>query len=63
MRVCDHFATADLALSQKLAEEITYEREAAEQESGEPEFLKAFKEQGTWQVRFVSFQLLSCFLT
>jgi complement component 1 Q subcomponent-binding protein, mitochondrial len=41
---------ADLALSQKLAEEISYEREAAAQEAGEPEFLKAFKAQGTWQV-------------
>jgi complement component 1 Q subcomponent-binding protein len=42
--------TTDLALAQKLAEEIAYEREAAAQESGEPDFVKDFKAQGKWQI-------------
>ena len=41
--------TADLALSQKLSEELKYEQEAAEAE--EPEFLTAFKKRGVWEVR------------
>jgi complement component 1 Q subcomponent-binding protein len=41
--------TADLALSQKLAEELKYEQEAAT-EAEEPEFLTAFKKRGVWQV-------------
>jgi len=41
--------TADLALSQKLAEELKYEQDSAEAE--EPEFLTAFKERGVWEVR------------
>jgi hypothetical protein len=40
--------TADLALSHKLAEEIKYEKEAAQ--PNEPDFLKAFKAQGVWAV-------------
>ena len=42
--------TADLALSQKLAEELKYEQEAST-EAEEPEFLTAFKKRGTWEVR------------
>ena len=41
--------TADLALSQKLAEELKYEQDAAEAE--EPDFLTAFKKRGAWEVR------------
>ena len=39
---------ADVALTQRLAEELKYETESAQQT--EPEFLKAFKAQGTWAV-------------
>jgi complement component 1 Q subcomponent-binding protein len=39
---------ADLALSHKLAEEIKYEKEAAQ--DIEPDFLKSFKAQGIWTV-------------
>ena len=41
--------TADIALAQKLGEELKYEKETAN--SGEPEFLTAFKAQGVWKVR------------
>jgi hypothetical protein len=40
---------ADIALSQKLAEELQYEKDANANEP-EPEFLKSFKEQNIWQV-------------
>jgi complement component 1 Q subcomponent-binding protein len=40
---------ADVVLSQKLAEELKYEKEAAV-DATEPEFLKTFKEQGLWEV-------------
>lgn len=54
---CDVFAvrpanfvdTADLALSQKLTEELKYEQEA-NTETEEPEFLTAFKKRGVWEV-------------
>ena len=39
---------ADVALAQRLAEELKYENEAAA--PADPEFLKAFKAQGTWAV-------------
>ena len=42
--------TADLALSQKLAEELKYEQDA-NAEAEEPEFLTAFKKRGVWEVR------------
>ena len=42
--------TADLALSQKLAEELKYEQDA-NTEAEEPEFLTAFKKRGVWEVR------------
>jgi complement component 1 Q subcomponent-binding protein len=42
--------TADLALSQKLAEELKYEQEA-NSEAEEPESLTTFKKRGTWEVR------------
>jgi len=40
---------ADLALSQKLAEELKYEQEAKTM-AEEPEFLTAFKKHGVWEV-------------
>jgi hypothetical protein len=49
---------ADVALSQKLQEELKYEAEANAQTEATPEFLKAFQEQGLWQVRFRFFLLL-----
>lgn len=45
---CTH--TADLALSQRLAEELKYEQEA-NTEAEEPESLTTFKKRGTWEVR------------
>ncbi|EIM88979.1 regulatory protein suaprga1 [Stereum hirsutum FP-91666 SS1] len=42
------FAEADIALSQKLAEELQYEKEAASE--GEPEFLTEFKKSGVWTI-------------
>jgi len=42
----------DVLLSQKLAEELKYETEAVT-ESGEPEFLTAFKKEGIWQIKDV----------
>ncbi|KAI8974846.1 mitochondrial glycoprotein [Trametes punicea] len=39
---------SDVALAQKLEEELKYESEAAT--PGEPDFLKAFKAQGTWMI-------------
>lgn len=41
---------ADVVLSQKLAEELKYEKEAVADAPEEPEFLKTFKEQGIWEV-------------
>jgi complement component 1 Q subcomponent-binding protein len=41
----------DIALSQKLAEELKYEQELAnEQADSTPEFLKTFLEQGVWSI-------------
>ncbi|KAF8137584.1 mitochondrial glycoprotein [Boletus edulis] len=42
---------SDIVFSQKLTEELHYEKEAAATE--EPEFLKAFKEQGVWTIEDV----------
>ncbi|KDQ58333.1 hypothetical protein JAAARDRAFT_99398, partial [Jaapia argillacea MUCL 33604] len=42
----------DVALSQKLAEELKYEKEAATE--ADPDFLKAFKAQGIWQIEDVA---------
>ncbi|KAI0760592.1 mitochondrial glycoprotein [Fomes fomentarius] len=39
----------DVALTQRLAEELKYETEAAAS-TAEPEFLKTFKAQGTWAI-------------
>ena len=39
---------ADVALTQRLEEELKFEVESAHQ--AEPDFLKAFKAQGTWAV-------------
>ncbi|OJA12074.1 hypothetical protein AZE42_02175 [Rhizopogon vesiculosus] len=44
--------STDVVLSQKLAEELKYEKEAAV-DATEPEFLKTFKEQGIWTVHDV----------
>jgi len=41
--------TTDLALSQKLAEELQYENDA-NKDATEPDFLHTFKAQGIWQV-------------
>ena len=41
---------ADVTLAQKLAEELQYEKDAAA--PADPDFLKSFKAQGIWQVRF-----------
>ncbi|KAG8216920.1 putative regulatory protein suaprga1 [Butyriboletus roseoflavus] len=43
--------TSDVVFSQKLAEELKYEKESASTE--EPEFLKAFKAQGVWTIEDV----------
>ena len=48
---------ADLALSQKLAEELKYEQEA-NSEAEEPEFLTAFKKRGVWEVSWRWLSLL-----
>ncbi|CDO71085.1 hypothetical protein BN946_scf184844.g89 [Trametes cinnabarina] len=42
----------DVALAQRLAEELKYEQDAAA--PGEPDFLKAFKAQGTWAIEDVA---------
>ncbi|KAJ7174372.1 mitochondrial glycoprotein [Mycena filopes] len=42
--------SADVLLSQKLEEELKFELESAASESGEPEFLTAFKAQGIWKI-------------
>lgn len=44
--------STDIVFSQKLAEELKYEKEAAA-EAIEPEFLKTFKEQGIWEIQDV----------
>ena len=45
----DFLGAADLALSQKLAEELNYEQEASTGVE-EPEFLTVFKKRGVWEV-------------
>ena len=42
---------ADGALSEKIAEELKYEKEAAPE--SEPEFIKEFKSAGIWTVCFL----------
>jgi len=44
--------SSDLALSQRLAEELKYEQEATT-EAEEPEFLTAFKKRDVWQVESI----------
>ncbi|KAG1775566.1 mitochondrial glycoprotein [Suillus placidus] len=46
--------STDVVLSQKLAEELKYEKEAVADAPGEPEFLKTFKEQGMWEIQDVA---------
>ncbi|PPQ81134.1 hypothetical protein CVT26_011102 [Gymnopilus dilepis] len=41
----------DIALSQKLQEELKYEQEATEATPETPEFVKRFLEQGTWSIQ------------
>ena len=54
---CSHGTlTADVALAQKLSEELKYEKETASTE--EPEFLTAFKAQGVWKVCLVALSRL-----
>ncbi|KAG2156899.1 mitochondrial glycoprotein [Suillus bovinus] len=45
--------STDVVLSQKLAEELKYEKEAVA-DAPEPEFLKTFKEQGIWEIQDVT---------
>jgi complement component 1 Q subcomponent-binding protein len=45
--------SSDVVLSQKLAEELQYEKTAAA-DVAEPEFLKSFKEQGVWAIEDVA---------
>jgi complement component 1 Q subcomponent-binding protein len=45
---------SDAALSQKLTEELHYEKEAVEGSPAEPEFLTTFNSQGIWQIEDVS---------
>jgi complement component 1 Q subcomponent-binding protein len=47
--------TADVVLSQKLQEELQYEKTAVTYAS-EPEFLKSFKEEGLWKIEDVAGQ-------
>ncbi|KAF9459642.1 mitochondrial glycoprotein [Collybia nuda] len=42
--------TSDIAFSQKLQEELNYEKEANAELAETPEFLKAFQQQGIWQI-------------
>ncbi|EJC98272.1 mitochondrial glyco protein [Fomitiporia mediterranea MF3/22] len=42
--------TTDMALVQKLSEELQYEREAATAQSGTPDFITEFKSQGVWTI-------------
>lgn len=48
--------SADVLLSQKLAEELKYEKEAATEP--EPEFLTTFKQQDLWKVEHIFFLFL-----
>ncbi|KAF8069064.1 mitochondrial glycoprotein [Lyophyllum atratum] len=43
--------TTDVALSAKLQEELNYEKEAEVAQAATPDFLKAFQEQGVWQIQ------------
>ena len=46
---------ADVALMQKLEEELKFETADSFPGQPEPEFLKAFKAQGTWAVSLAEF--------
>ncbi|KAG1882545.1 mitochondrial glycoprotein [Suillus subluteus] len=46
--------STDVVLSQKLAEELKYEKEAVADAPEEPEFLKTFKEEGIWEIQDVA---------
>jgi len=45
--------TTDIALSQKLQEELKFEQESLPQADATPDFLKAFLEQGVWSIHDV----------
>ncbi|KIK68621.1 hypothetical protein GYMLUDRAFT_36089 [Collybiopsis luxurians FD-317 M1] len=47
--------TADVALSNKLLEELKYEKETMAELSSEPDFLREFKAQGKWQIEDTPF--------
>jgi hypothetical protein len=51
---------ADVVLSQKLAEELKYEKEAVADAPEVPEFLKTFKEQGVWEVCVMQSRWWAC---
>lgn len=44
------YMLADIALSQKLQEELKFEQESLPEPDVTPDFLKAFLEQGVWSV-------------
>lgn len=52
--------TADVSLSQKLGEELQYEKESAS--VAEPEFVRSFKAQGVWEVGTASIRCLRCLI-
>ena len=65
-RNCLYFYTADVALSQKLQEELSYENETGGTSSDVPQFLKDFQAQNVWTVStlfHVSCVLLCSFLS
>ncbi|KAJ4490263.1 mitochondrial glycoprotein [Lentinula aciculospora] len=47
--------TADVSLSNKLLEEMKYEKESMADSAKEPEFLQEFKAQGRWQIEDTPF--------
>jgi len=50
--------SADIALSQKLQEELKFEQESLPEPDATPDFLKTFLEQGVWSVRFYSLSII-----
>ena len=49
---------ADISLSQKLKEELTYEKESLPEPK--PEFVKTFVKEGVWEVCITSFVFCCC---
>ena len=58
------FFAADISLSQKLKEELKYEKESlSDTGNSTPEFLKSFLEKGIWSVRVLFLCLVLCTMT